>query len=195
MNDSTAAGYLAQTDAPPSEDVDLDALIQPAVVGITGLPDALVLIKGQAVPPDNPNRTLTWCAVGTTLIEATANADDRHDGTGANGLGTSQISRQEEIEVTASFYGPASRACAARLRDGLSVAQNRDALAFAGLIYVRAERLMGLAEMENQQFVRRCDIVLHFRRMVGRTYPIRNILSVVGTASSVDGPAPVTSSF
>lgn len=195
MTDSTTAGYLAPLTPALAADIDLDMLLQPAVVGITGMADALVVIKGQPIPPLQPDRSQTWCAIGVTGIDAAANIDDVHDGEAAWGLGESRLFRQEDIEVTASFYGPQARTMASFLRDGIAVGQNRDVLEASGLKFVRTERITGLADFENSQYVRRCDAVLRFRRMVGRTYPIRNIVSLAGEIASDGGdatsPAPV----
>lgn len=190
MTDSTAPGYLVPLTPAPPEDIDLSALIQPAIVGITGLPDSLVVIKGQPIPPLHPDRSQTWCAHGVTGIDAPPNIDVVHDGEAAGGLGQSRHFRQEEIEVTASFYGPAARSTAAMLRDGFEVGQNRDALEASGLVYVQPERITGLADLENSQFVRRADFVFRLRRMVGRTYAVRNVVTLAATSGSFDGPAP-----
>ena len=178
--DSTAPGYLAPLSPAPAEDIDLDALIQPAIVGITGMDDALVVIKGQPVPPEQPGRAITWCAFGVRDIDPQVNPDTVHIGYADQGLGVDRVFRQEEIEVIASFYGPAARAMASRLRDGFAVGQNRDALRASGLVYVRPERVTGIADLVNQQFVRRADFVFRLRRMVGRTYPIRNVDFLAG---------------
>lgn len=190
MTDSTASGYLAPLTPAPAEDVDLDQVLCRAVTGITSLSDSLVVVKGLPKPALQADRPATWCAVGVTGIDAPPNVDVVHDGEAAGGLGQSRHFRQEEIEVTASFYGPFARQTAALLRDGLEVGQNRDALEAAGLVYVQPERITGLADFTNTQFIRRADLVFRLRRMVGRTYAIRNVVSLAGTLGSYDGAAP-----
>ena len=196
MNNSTTRGYLAQTDAPPAEDIDLDMLIQPAVVGITGMLDALVVIKGQEVPPDQPDRPVTWCAIGTTGIDQDQYPSEVHVGSAEGGQGISRFFLGEEIEVMASFYGPQARAMASRLAAGLKVQQNTDQLRASGLAYVRFERLTNLADLENEEYVRRCDAVFLLRRMVGRTYSIRNVERLAAEAVvDTAGPAVLADPF
>ena len=191
MTDSSTGGYLAPITPAPVEDIDLDQVLCRAVTGITGLPDTLVIVKGLPRPALQPDRPVTWCAVGVTGIDAPPNIDVVHDGCAAGGLGQSRYFRQEEIEATASFYGPAARSTAALLRDGLEIGQNREALEAAGIVYVRPERITGVPDFENTLFVRRADFVFRLRRMVGRTYAIRNVLHLAGVAGAFDGPTPV----
>jgi hypothetical protein len=189
VTDSSTAGYLAPLTLAPAEDVDLDQVLCRVVAGIAGLTDALVVVKGLPRPALQPDRPTTWCAVGVTGIDAPPNIDAVHDGEADRGLGQSRHFRQEEIEVTASFYGPAARSTAALLRDNFEVGQNRDALSAQGLVYVRPERITGLADFENTQFVRRADFVFRLRRMVGRTYAIRNVVELAAVVGA-DGGSP-----
>lgn len=191
MTDSTAAGYLAPITPAPAEDIDLDQVLCRMVTGITGLPDAFVIVKGLPRPALQPDRPTTWCAVGVTGLDAPPNIDVVHDGCAAAGFGQSRYFRQEEIEAMASFYGPSARSMAALLRDGLEVGQNREALEAAGVVYVRPERITPLADLENKLFVRRADFVFRLRRMVGRTYAIRNVAELDGVIGAFDGTAPV----
>lgn len=192
MTDSTTGGFLAPLTPAPAEDIDLSALLQPVIVGITGLSDALVVIKGQPIPPAQPDRPITWCAHGVMAVDAPPNIDIVHDGQAVGGLGQSRHFRQEEIEVLVSFYGPAARSTASLLRDGLEVGQNREALEASGFVYVRPERITGLADFENKQFVRRADFVFRLRRMIGRTYAIRNVVQLAGTLLGDGAESPVT---
>ena len=180
MGDSTVAGFLSPEGTLPPDDINLDALLQPIIVGITGLPDAQVIIKGQPIPPAQPGRTLTWCAFAVMTTTADMNPSIVHDGTGDGGLGTDTSIRQEQLEVMASFYGPASRGTVAALRDGLGIGQNREAMRALGFAYVGMDRVTFVPDLENTQFVRRADLVFRVRRMAIRTYPIRNILSIQG---------------
>jgi len=177
-NDSSTGGYLSPQSPAPDDDIDLDALIQPVIVGITGLADAMVLIRGQAIPPQQPGREQTWCSFAVIDTESDTFPAVTHD---SSGEGADTIYRHENLRVMASFYGPAARGNAALLRDGFNIAQNREAMQTAGLAYVGAERMTFVPDFENTQFIRRIDFVFNLRRVVARTYPVRNLLSAGGT--------------
>ena len=179
-NTSASGGYLAPIGTQLAEDTDLDSLIQPMIAGITGLAGNLVRPKWQAVPPAQPDRTITWCAFGVSVTEADTYPTLVHDGCDANGLGTTTEFRTEYLEMMASFYGPSCRAAAATLRDGLGISQNREALRASGLAFVQVERMTRVPDLQNTQFVNRVDIVVRFRRVVIRTYGIENVLSAQG---------------
>ena len=183
-NASSTGGYLAPESTALVDDIDLDALIQPIIVGITGLPDGQVLIKGQGVPPSQPARTMTWCAFAVTTTTPDINASYAHDGAADGGLGATTEIRNEDLEVTASFYGPASRQYAAILRDGFGIGQNRETMRAEGLAYVGMQRVTFVPDLENTQRVRRADLVFRIRRFALRTYPIRNVVSVEGTITA-----------
>lgn len=180
-NDSTASGYLAPTDAVVADD-GLEDIFTGMVVGISGITAGLVRPRWQKDPPPIPAASINWCAIGITVTTPDDNAAISH-APGLNGDGVDTLLRHEEIEVMASFYGPQGQANALRLRDGLQVAQNRDTLALAGVRFVSAGRLMNAPDLANQQWIRRYDLTLTFRRAVTRTYNIRNLRSASGNVS------------
>ena len=194
-NNSTAPGYLSPVSTPPAEDADLDNLIQPVIVGITGLPGSLVRRKWQEIPPAQPARTVNWCAFGVSVTASDTNPTITHDGWDNGGLGSSTLSRTEFLEVSATFYGPACRSYATILRDGFGIGQNRDALRANGMAFVETDRIVLVPEPQNEQFIRRADVVFHLRRMSMRTYAIENIetlqATVVADSGSVTGPQDV----
>lgn len=174
-NDSTTAGYLAPTGDVVADD-GLEDIFSGMIVGITALPAALVRPRWQTNPPPIPAASVNWCAVGITVTTPDANAAISH-ALGDDGDGIDNLLRHEDIEVLASFYGPQGQANALRLRDGLQVAQNRDTLAVTGVRFVAAGKVTNAPDLANQQWIRRYDLTLNFRRPVSRTYNIRNLQS------------------
>lgn len=186
-NTSATGGYLVPSaGVVPSEDDALDDAVQSAVAGITGLNGTLVRPRWQAVPPNQPSVDTSWAAVGVTRKTPDANAFIAHDPTGE---GADKMQRHETIEVLVSFYGPAASANAARLRDGLSIAQNRDMIRTAtgptgvdvGMSFVSCGETIVVPDLVNTKWLRRVDLPLTFRRRIDRTYPVLNLLSAQGS--------------
>lgn len=172
-NTSATGGYLTPTSVAPTYDLPLDVQVQSFVAGITGLAGALVRPRWQPSPPAQPTRETNWCAVGITEIGSQFGHYIRHDPAGE---GTDEAETYEDLELLASFYGPGSSGLAALLRDGLWIAQNREAMRSQGLAFVDARRVIRLGELVNQQFILRVDLPISLRRTVSRTYPILNLL-------------------
>lgn len=174
-NTSATGGYLApvSTDT-PKEDKALELIIQGAIAGITGLPGDMVRRRWQENSPKQPEAAVNWCAFCVTDITPDAGPAITHDGSGD---GNDDYVRHEDIAVLAVFYGPGSMASAARMRDGLGMPQNIDALQSKGIAFVETSPVMSIPELVNQQWIRRCDLHIGLRRKVMRTYPVLNILS------------------
>ena len=193
--DSSTGGFLAPLEQ-LADDAALDLLFQPVIVGITGLDGTLVRRKGQEVPGAQPARETTWCAFAATTTQSDTNPSLVHDPHADGGLGRDIELRSETIEVTASFYGPAAIGSAKILRDGLDIPQNREAMRAQGLAYVDLVRITFVPDLQNGQMIRRGDVVFRVRRMVVRSYAIRNILSIDGAViTDVGGPAGPTTVF
>ncbi|MDE2403051.1 MAG: hypothetical protein KGL90_15450 [Burkholderiales bacterium] len=174
-NTSATGGYLQPAStATPAEDVDLDAILQGMVAGITGLDGSLVRPRWQPTIPRTPEIDVNWCAIGVTRIIPDDNAAVLHSGS-ADGSDT--LIRHEDIELLASFYGPMDGRYAAMLRDGIQIPQNLEAIRPYGLAFVKAGDMVAMPELFNQQWVQRTDLTLVLRRIVSRTYPVLNILS------------------
>lgn len=173
--DSSTGGYLAPAVvAPPSSDLDLDVELQRVIVGITGLPGSLVRPRWQPGNPRHPEPTVDWCAVSFEGIEADAGPAIVHDPTGE---GTDGYTRHEELTALATFYGPNAQRNALALRDGLGVPQNTEGLLAIAVRFVDTGTIRPVPALMNQQWVRRYDLPLRFRRVVRRTYAVRNVLA------------------
>lgn len=174
-NDSSTGGYLPPADAPaPAEDADLDALFQSVVSNITGLPGSLVRPRWQPNPPKQPEPSVNWCAIGVIVTKPDAGPAITHL---KDGQGSDRLERHEGIDLLATFYGPHARSLASRLRDGISIPQNMEVLKAADIGLVEVGEIRSIPELVNQQWVRRQDMGLRFRRKVTRIYPIRNVLA------------------
>lgn len=175
VNDSSTGGYLAPAAlAPPQEDAQLDAIIQAAITGITGLPGSLIRPMWQASVPKQPEPSVTWVAMGVTAITPDQGPYIEHQ---SAGQGADTYQRHEDLEVFCSFYGPQAQTYAAVLRDGLAIPQNNEALGSQGLAWVECGPLRPAPELFNQQWIRRYDLTIRLRRQVKRTYTVLNILS------------------
>lgn len=162
----------------PVEDDDLDSVLQAMVVGITGLDGTLVRPRWQPKVPKQPEPDVDWCSIGVVSTTPDASPYIQH----LSGISITQPAgdisqRHEEMEVLVSFYGPHSKSNLGVLRDGLGIPQNLEAAKASGLYYVGIEPGRASPEIINQQWIRRWDSVITFRRMVARAYLVNNILS------------------
>jgi len=186
VNDSSTGGYILPTGTAPPYDAALDAIFQAMVVGITGLPGNMVRPRWQVTVPKQPPPATDWCAVGVTVIEPDAGPAIIHDGSGD---GHDQSQRHETINVLLSFYGPNAATNMAFARDGIAIPQNAGAVAAAGVSFVGTGQSVIAPDLINQQWVRRWDLPMTFRRNAERTYPILNLESATISIVTDSGPS------
>lgn len=179
-NDSSVAGPLVPTTSSTLEDDALDDFFQAWVVGITGLQGQHVRPRWQPDPPNLPPRAVTWAAIGVTQRTSDTFPVEQHS---ADGQGASTLIRHEVLNLLCSFYGPSAQAAAAQLRDGVSIAQNREVLTLAGMGLVSVGDLARAPELVKNQWLNRTDLTVVIRREIRRIYPVLNILSA---AASID---------
>lgn len=184
MTDSSTGGYLAPLSPAPAADDVLENQIQAAIVGITALAGRMVRPVWQPDPPAKEDLHIDWCAYRIVASDANWLPSIVHH---PEGEGTDEAIRQEEVEVLASFYGPNAYGLAARLRDGLSIPQNQEALRAQGFGFVEAARIWAAPDFVNNQWVRRQDLRFKLTRAVSRTYGVRNLLSAEGSITGPDG--------
>ena len=174
-NTSASGGYLSPLVAtPPTEDIDLDSQFQAAVAGITGIDGQYVRPRWQSALPKQPAAGVNWCAIGVTLITPNDSPYINHVGAGE---GSENYSRHEQIELSCTFYGTDSQRYAAMLRDGIAIPTNMSYLQQRGLFYIECSPIVSAPELFNQQWIKRYDMTISFRRQVSRTYGVLNILS------------------
>lgn len=211
MTDSSTGGYLTPTSAiaEVEEDAALDATLQQFCVGVTGLAGSVVRPRWQLVPPNAPEASVNWMSVGVVNVTADELPAISHhsltfdmppddispgvwdtpgetwDPTPIN-RDADILLRQEELEVLCSFYGPNAGKYAARVRDGVYIPQNREALFLKGLTLIRVGTLLAAPELFNNQWYRRVDLSIFLRRRIARSYAVLNVESAQGVVSAQD---------
>lgn len=180
-NTSATGGVLSPIGVLPLDDVALDAVFQTLVVGITGLTGDLVRPRWQSAAdvtgglggtPKQPEPSTNWCAIGVTNVKQSDGPWLVYD----EPSNTELYWDHEELTVLATFYGPNSQSFMRLLRAGLNVPQNTESLLPFMIRYVGCGPIRTVPELVNQQWIRRQDISLDFRRKVILTYGIDNIL-------------------
>lgn len=190
-NDSSTGGYLSPAVAtPPLEDDALTAIFQQMIVGITALPGNMVRPRWQPNPPKQPEPAINWCALGVAVQTPDDGPAIVHNGTG-NGSDT--YIRHQEIAVLASFYGPNGKQNAQLLVDGLGIPQNLEQLKAQDMSSVDEGEIRTAPDLVNEQWVRRYDVNLTFRRKITRSYSVLNILTAQGTVQTNTVTGPISS--
>lgn len=184
-NTSATGGYLSPVvPTPPTQDQQLDRLLQAYFKGLTGIDGQYVRPRWQPTVPKQPEPNVDWVAFGVMETRSEDFPTIRHNGAGD---GSDTLQRQQELRVLCSFYGPNSMQYADMARDGAYVQQNNETLKLAGLTLIESGPLRQAADFYNQQWIRRWDLSFRFRRMIVRTYPVLNILEVQGDIEADNG--------
>jgi hypothetical protein len=180
MSNTSATGGPLLPAASPAV-LEGDALVdylQQIVVGVTGLPGnaGSAALAGRAA--EHPAGGTDWAAIGITTKQADTFAYVEHDGTGD---GSDTVKRHEilrsAVQLLRSRPKRAADEYAARLRDGLSVAQNREPLTNAGMGLVSVGDATAVPSLLKERWLYRTDITVTIRREIRRTYPVLNIVS------------------
>lgn len=191
MTDSSTGGYLSPAVAsPPLEDDALTAIFQQMIVGITGLPGNMVRPRWQPNPPKQPEPTANWCALGIAVQTLDDGPAIVHN---PAGNGSDTYIRHEQIDVLASFYGPAGMQNTQLLSDGLAIPQNLEQLKAQDMNSVDTGQIRAVPDLINEQWVRRYDIELTFRRKITRSYNVLNTLTAQGTVQTNTVTGPISS--
>lgn len=169
---SGTGGYLTPTASAAAYDDALDDLLQTVFVGLTGLPGANVRPRFQAKPPKQLPGSVDWCAVGVMEI-----IQDDTPAISPTIDGGATLQRHESIHVLASFYGPNAGALARQAADGLALVQNNEVLMLQLMTYVNNDTIRQVPELVGEQWIRRMDLPVHFRRQVKRAYAVQSLVS------------------
>ena len=173
-NTSATGGYLIPADAPAvNEDTELEDIFQAAISGMTGIAGQLVRPRWQPGNPKQPAANANWAAFSVTMQMPDNNPSIQHVGAED---GKDVYKRHIDVQLLVTLYGPDSGANASRLRDGLQIAQNSETLNASGVAFVEAGEIREMPELVNNQWIRRKDLVMRFRREIVRDYPILNIV-------------------
>ena len=183
MPDSSTGGYLLPTSPPPLDDALLDQFFHDLIMGVTGLGATLIRPRWQPEPGNMPAVGSTWVAQGVTN-----RGDDVVAWTGFNPVtGVYTIARNQELTNLVSIYGAAASATEAILRDGLSLAQNREYMNSLGFAFVKVGEARNMSLMLNERWQKRIDVELTFRRFFTREYTVLPILSATTTVITNTG--------
>lgn len=166
----------------------LDDFMQQVVAGITGIDQTLVRPRWQPEPPNIPQTAVpeiglagvaAWAAVGVTAARAIGGFSyTRELNPGAYAAtGFSQQSDWEEFDLMATFYGPAADDYAVKLRQGLLVAQNREALQFLNVGFQQTGPRRRRPELTQRPFLWCVDQPVTFTREIRSFYPVLYYLS------------------
>lgn len=174
---SSVAGYL-QPAGIPAYDNALDDILHDIIVGITQLPNEMVRPRVQPEPPNIPSFTENWCAFGVMAIPSDTFAYEKHD---PAVQGSSEVQRDEQLNVLLSFYGANALQYALRWKSGLSIGQNRDGLRAAGMDLIEVQDAILVPALIKEKWVRRADIRTFIRRRTAIGFNILNLESANGT--------------
>ena len=185
--DSSTGGYLSPGISADLEGQALEDFLQTVVVGIVGLPGAMVRPRWQEDAPDAPPMETNWAAIGVNRRRNEPFAYVEHS-PGYSGVNPNdRVERPQELEVLVSFYGPASDMNAQQWTEGLQVALNREAMQQNGFALIETEDPIAAHEqMQDGRWRRRIDVNSRFRRTLTRTYPILNVESAQGVLHTLD---------
>ncbi len=172
-NDSTTGGYLQPSGGNALDDQALDRAFHDLVMNLTGLAAQLILPRWQEGPPNMPPNGMSWIAQGVT---------ERRDDVFAwkewnPGSQTYTLNRNQELDNLVSFYGPNSSTVQALFRDNIAIDQNRDVINALGIALVKVGDPRNLSMQINERWQKRIDVVVTFRRLIWRTYPVDSLLS------------------
>lgn len=187
-NTSATGGFIVPNPAPdPLEGTALLDAFQETFSGVTGLASDFVRPAYQSEDPNYPAKGIPWLAFAITDRKGDIFPVIQHDGTGD---GQDNYQQQEELIILCSFYddgsGSSALGNAARLRDGLKIPQNMEALGANQIALRWAGYIQPVPSLLKQLWNYRCDLELHFNRQISRSYPILNLVEAAVTITSVD---------
>ncbi|WP_298165109.1 hypothetical protein [Novosphingobium sp.] len=181
-NDSSTGGYLLPTGTAPINDEALDNLFRGVISAVTGLTARNVVRRFNPEPGAPPQFDGTWAAVGVLAID-----DDDYPYQALQADDTYKLVQHEVLQVMASFYGAKAQQAARAARNGLQIAQNREALTAAGIVLQDAGRPVRAPEMINSRWANRIDVTFTFKRQTADTFAILPVASVVGSIKNTTG--------
>lgn len=191
--------YLSPSTPPPAEGSALEDILHDVIAGITGLDPTLVRPRWQPEPPNIPAAATAWLAFGFQPERTTTSFPEvDHDPTGT---GSDVLRQHETLVVAVSIYdlgaGSVADNYAAMLRDGLFIAQNREAMFNQGaLLLIGVGHISPAPDLVKERWLYRVDFSFTVRREIDRSYAVPNIVSASGTIESQDGNAdPIPTPF
>lgn len=182
-NDSTTGGYLQPTGGNALDDQGLDRVFHDLFMNLSGLAATAIFPRWQEIPPNMPANGTGWIAQGVTNRRDDVFAWQNFDAA----TQTFTINRNQELDNLLSFYGPDASTIEALVRDNLVLGQNRDVINALGIALVKVGDPRNLSMQINERWQKRIDVVVTFRRLIWRTYPVVSLLSAPITVSTDTG--------
>lgn len=175
---SSATGGYLQPVAAPIGDNALARVMHGLIAGVTGLSGSMVRKKWQRNMPAIPANGIDWCAFAIANVEAY----NTYQVQIVSGNDTAmRQSQYEAFDLECSFYGDNCQQYAAMLRDGLHVAQNREAMYLAGIAVRGGTVIVHVPELINDQWQDRCDITIAMARDTSAQYDVLHFLGAHGS--------------
>lgn len=183
MNDSSTGGFLLPTNDAPLNDEALDSLFQDFFAALTGLARPFVRERFTAEPQVPPDGGATWAAVGVIAIR-----DDQFAQQEMQADGQYRLTRHELLDVQCSFYGAMAQKAARMARNNILIAQNRDFIDAAGIVFMSASDPVKAPVLIQTRWANRIDVTFTFRRALVDTYAILSIEGADLTIATDTGP-------
>lgn len=181
MTDSATGGYLLPATTPaPDQGQSLNRVIQPWIVGVSGLPGDMVRPAFQSEPPDIPDAGEVWASFRYTTRPSDTFPYVRHDPSGYD-----ELQRHEYLETLISFYDLGTNGLAdqyaAIFRDGIAIEQNLELLGLQGIKLSHSGEETAVPVLFKNRWMYRVDIPVTLRRQINRVYNVLDVLSLTGT--------------
>lgn len=196
-NTSATGGYVVPGATPaPLEGQDLQRFWNQVIAGITEIDPTMVTPRWFSEPGNIPDAGVAWCAFGFGARPSDTFPQIVHEGgAGVGGQGQDRLSRHEMIQVQTSFYDLGSESLAdmyaAKLRDGLAIPQNREAMMTGGgFVLAYPGTIAPVPVVVKTRWLYRVDFDFYVRRQIDRVYPILNLLSAGGLIFAQEGAEP-----
>ena len=187
-NTSATGGYLQPTQT-FLEGQALLNFFHDVFVGILGFDNTLVRPFYQQNPPTRPSINVDWMAFGFGNRIVTEYPSQVQSDTEAT------QNASENIEILCTFYGPNCIANAGILRDSLYITQNQESLTLNNMALTDVANSRFFAELVNDQYFPRCDMVINITRLIVRTYAILTLQSAGGTIAANEAEQTITENW
>jgi hypothetical protein len=168
--------------AQPLDGDILDNFFQQLVAGVLHLPVELVRPRWQPEPVPLPELDVDWVAIGITnsrLNPGFSWEGFEPDQTTQDGVQYRML-QHEQMDLLVTSYGPHAGWSDGILRDGLAIAQNREALQLGGFGLVEVGNPVWAPELINRRWLKRVDRTYLFNRIITRNYPVRTVIEAAG---------------
>ena len=187
MATSATGGYLTPASNPTS-DAALARVMHGLIAGVTGLTASVIRPKWQGNMPVIPVAGVNWCGFSIGNFQAgqayQVQADNLPDT-------ICQFEQEESFDLDCSFYGADCQRYAAMLRDGVQIAQNREAMYLLSIAIVGGTQIVRAPELINDVWHDRCDITIGMARKTTVNYSVLHFLAADGTITTDSPPLSV----